>query len=37
MMSEQELNGILTDALALPAETEIVEFKEANGAPIKAA
>jgi ATP-dependent DNA helicase RecG len=30
MISEQELNRILADALALPAETEIVEFKEAK-------
>ena len=30
MMSEQELNRILSEALALPAETEIVEFKEAK-------
>lgn len=29
-MTEQELNKILTDALSLPAETEIVEFKEAK-------
>lgn len=29
-MSEQELNKILSDAIALPAETEIVEFKEAK-------
>ncbi|MDR0863974.1 MAG: putative DNA binding domain-containing protein [Candidatus Symbiothrix sp.] len=29
-MTEQELNKILTDALLLPAETEIVEFKEAK-------
>ncbi|MDR0603302.1 MAG: ATP-binding protein [Bacteroidales bacterium] len=29
-MSEQELNKILSEALALPAETEIVEFKEAK-------
>ena len=29
-MSEQELNRILSEALALPAETEIVEFKEAK-------
>jgi ATP-dependent DNA helicase RecG len=29
-MTEQELNKILLDALALPAETEIVEFKEAK-------
>ncbi|MDR0799719.1 MAG: putative DNA binding domain-containing protein, partial [Dysgonamonadaceae bacterium] len=29
-MSEQELNKILTDALLLPAENEIVEFKEAK-------
>ncbi|MDR3340178.1 MAG: hypothetical protein LBT25_08850 [Candidatus Symbiothrix sp.] len=30
MVSEQELNKILSDAIALPAETEIVEFKEAK-------
>ena len=30
MMTEQELNKILSDAIALPAETEIVEFKEAK-------
>jgi hypothetical protein len=30
IMSEQELNKILSDAIALPAETEIVEFKEAK-------
>jgi ATP-dependent DNA helicase RecG len=29
-MTEQELNKILSDALALTAETEIVEFKEAK-------
>jgi ATP-dependent DNA helicase RecG len=29
-MSEQELNKILSDAVSLPAETEIVEFKEAK-------
>jgi len=29
-MSEQELNKILLDAITLPAETEIVEFKEAK-------
>jgi len=29
-MSEQELNTILSDAISLPAETEIVEFKEAK-------
>ena len=29
-MTEQELNKILSDAIALPAETEIVEFKEAK-------
>jgi len=29
-MTEQELNTILADALMLPAETEIVEFKEAK-------
>ena len=29
-MSEQELNKILFDAVSLPAETEIVEFKEAK-------
>ncbi|GAB6013180.1 ATP-binding protein, partial [Viscerimonas tarda] len=29
-MTEQELDKILTDALLLPAETEIVEFKEAK-------
>jgi ATP-dependent DNA helicase RecG len=29
-MTEQELNKILTDALSLPAENEIVEFKEAK-------
>ena len=29
-MSEQELNKILSDAIALPAETEVVEFKEAK-------
>jgi hypothetical protein len=27
-MSEQELNKILSDAVSLPTETEIVEFKE---------
>ena len=30
MMTEQELNKILSDAVSLPAETEIVEFKEAK-------
>jgi ATP-dependent DNA helicase RecG len=30
IMSEQELNKILSDAVSLPAETEIVEFKEAK-------
>jgi ATP-dependent DNA helicase RecG len=30
MISAQELNNILTDTLSLPAETEIVEFKEAK-------
>jgi ATP-dependent DNA helicase RecG len=30
MMTEQELNKILSDAIALPAGTEIVEFKEAK-------
>jgi ATP-dependent DNA helicase RecG len=30
MISEKELNGILSDALSLPAETELVEFKEAK-------
>ena len=29
-MSEQELNKILSDAISLPAETEIVELKEAK-------
>jgi len=29
-MTKQELNIILSDAIALPAETEIVEFKEAK-------
>jgi hypothetical protein len=29
-MSEQELNKVLSDAVSLPAETEIVEFKEAK-------
>jgi len=29
-MTEQELHEILSDAIALPAETEIVEFKEAK-------
>jgi ATP-dependent DNA helicase RecG len=29
-MSEQELNKILSDAVLLPAETEIIEFKEAK-------
>jgi ATP-dependent DNA helicase RecG len=29
-MTEQELHKILSDAIALPAETEIVEFKEAK-------
>ena len=29
-MSEQELHKILSDAVSLPAETEIVEFKEAK-------
>ncbi|MDR2466708.1 MAG: putative DNA binding domain-containing protein [Prevotellaceae bacterium] len=29
-MSEQELNEILSAAVSLPAETEIVEFKEAK-------
>ncbi|MDR3137396.1 MAG: putative DNA binding domain-containing protein [Tannerellaceae bacterium] len=29
-MTSQELNKILSDALSLPAETEIVEFKEAK-------
>ena len=29
-MTEQELNKILSDAVALPAETEIIEFKEAK-------
>ncbi|MDR2564008.1 MAG: hypothetical protein LBC98_08735 [Prevotellaceae bacterium] len=29
-MSEQELNEILSTAISLPAETEIVEFKEAK-------
>jgi ATP-dependent DNA helicase RecG len=29
-MTEQELNKILSNATALPAETEIVEFKEAK-------
>jgi len=29
-MSEQELNKILSDAIVLSAETEIVEFKEAK-------
>jgi len=30
MMTEQELNKILSDAISLPAENEIVEFKEAK-------
>ena len=30
MMTEQELHKILSDAVSLPAETEIVEFKEAK-------
>jgi ATP-dependent DNA helicase RecG len=30
IMSEQELNKILSDAVSLPAETEIIEFKEAK-------
>jgi ATP-dependent DNA helicase RecG len=30
IMTEQELNKILSDAVALPAETEIIEFKEAK-------
>jgi ATP-dependent DNA helicase RecG len=29
-MSEQELNKILSDAILLPSETEIIEFKEAK-------
>ena len=29
-MTKQELHKILSDAIALPAETEIVEFKEAK-------
>ena len=29
-MTERELHKILSDAIALPAETEIVEFKEAK-------
>jgi ATP-dependent DNA helicase RecG len=29
-MSEQELNKILSDAISLPAENEIIEFKEAK-------
>jgi len=29
-MTEQELHKILSDAMALPAETEIIEFKEAK-------
>jgi ATP-dependent DNA helicase RecG len=29
-MTEQELNKILSDAIALPAENEIIEFKEAK-------
>jgi ATP-dependent DNA helicase RecG len=30
MISEKELNGILNNAVSLPAETELVEFKEAK-------
>jgi ATP-dependent DNA helicase RecG len=30
IMTEQELNKILSDAVALPAENEIIEFKEAK-------
>jgi len=30
IMTEEELNKILSEAIALPAETEIIEFKEAK-------
>jgi len=29
-MTEKELHKILSEAIALPAETEIIEFKEAK-------